>query len=337
MRRLAVWAQKCDGTRVYSPLAFLPARAIMNSHPWSGWIVIMNQKNMLKVFSGRANVALAEKIAQCLGDSLGKITLQNFPDGEFWARIDEDVRGRDVFVVQPTCPPVNDNIMELLVILDSLKRASAARITTVLPYYGYARQDRKDVGRVPITAKLVANVLTVAGATRVLALDLHAAQIQGFFNIPVDHLHAAPVINDYIRGLGIPPRDFVVLSPDEGSIKRALSYQKKLGGAIAIVDKRRSSATETKQANLIGSPLEGKVAVIFDDMISTAGSVVGAAQVARVNGAREVYACATHAVLCGPAVDRLRDAPLKQVVVTDTIPLPPEKQLPRIKVLDRKS
>jgi ribose-phosphate pyrophosphokinase len=293
----------------------------------------MNHNNMLKVFSGRANVPLAEKIAQCLGDSLGKITLQNFPDGEFWARIDEDVRGRDVFVVQPTCPPVNENIMELLVILDSLKRASAARITAVLPYYGYARQDRKDVGRVPITAKLVANLLTVAGANRVLALDLHAAQIQGFFDIPVDHLHAGPVINEYIRNLNIPPQDFVVLSPDEGSIKRSLVHQKKLGGAIAIVDKRRSSATETKQANLIGSSLQGKVAVIFDDMISTAGSVVGAANIAKYNGARQIYACATHAVLCGEAVNRLRDAPLTQIIVSDSIPLTPEKHLPRIKVL----
>src|SRR6059036_2007824 len=167
----------------------------------------MTNNNQLRVFSGRANVPLAEKIAQCLGDPLGKITLTNFPDGEFLARIDEDVRGRDVFVVQPTCPPVNENLMELLIILDSLRRASAARITVVLPYYGYARQDRKDVGRVPITAKMVANLLTTAGADRVLTLDLHAAQIQGFFDIPVDHLQAAPVINDYVRGLGIPPRD----------------------------------------------------------------------------------------------------------------------------------
>jgi ribose-phosphate pyrophosphokinase len=293
----------------------------------------MNNNNQLRVFSGRANVPLAEKIAQCLGDSLGKITLQNFPDGEFLARIDEDVRGRDVFVVQPTCPPVNENIMELLIILDSLKRASAARITAVLPYYGYARQDRKDVGRVPITAKLVANLLTMAGCNRVVTLDLHAAQIQGFFDIPVDHLHAGPVINDYVRSLNIPPGDFVVLSPDEGSIKRALRHQKKLGGAIAIVDKRRSSATETKQVNLIGSTLQGKVAVIFDDMISTAGSAVGAVHVAKINGAREIYACATHGVLCGEAINRLRDAPIKQIVITDTIPLTPEKQLPAIKVL----
>src|SRR5437763_8446715 len=287
----------------------------------------------LKVFSGRANVPLAEKIAQCLGDPLGKLALQSFPDGETWCRIDEDVRGRDVFVVQSTCPPVNENLMELLVILDSFKRASPARITLVLPYYGYARQDRKDQGRVPITAKLVANLLTSAGATRVLALDLHAAQIQGFFDIPVDHLHAGPVINDYIRSLNIPLRDFVVLSPDEGSIKRALLHQKKLGGAIAIVDKRRSSATETKQANLIGSPLENKIAVIFDDMISTAGSVVGAAREAVRNGAREVYACATHAILCGPAIERLADAPLKEVILTDSIPLPPEKQLPKLRIL----
>ncbi len=293
----------------------------------------MHHNNKLKVFSGRANIPLAEKIGQALGDPLGKVTLSNFPDGENWVRIDEDVRGRDVFIVQPTCPPVNDNLMELLVLIDSFKRASAERITAVLPYYGYARQDRKDVGRVPITAKLVANVLTKAGTDRVLALDLHAAQVQGFFDIPVDHLNAAPVLNEYIRSLSIPPRDFVVLSPDEGSIKRALSHQKKLGGAIAIVDKRRSSATDVKSMNLIGASLEGKTAVIFDDMISTAGSVTQAAHVARCNGAREVYACATHAVLCGPAIERLRDAPLKQIVVTDTIPLPPNKQLPNIKVL----
>jgi ribose-phosphate pyrophosphokinase len=295
--------------------------------------VFVGNNNKLKVFSGRANIPLAEKIAHCLGDSLGKVTLSNFPDGEISVRIDEDVRGRDVFIVQPTCPPVNENIMELLAMIDSFKRASAARITAVLPYYGYARQDRKDVGRVPITAKLVADLLTTAGANRVLALDLHAAQIQGFFNIPVDHLHAGPVINDFVRTLDIPIKDFVVLSPDEGSIKKALIYQKRLGGAIAIVDKRRASATETKQANLIGASLEGKVVAIFDDMISTAGSVVGAAHVAKVNGAREIYACATHGVLCGPAIERLRESPIKQLVITDSIPLPPNKQLPQIKVV----
>ncbi len=287
----------------------------------------------LKVFSGRANVPLAEKIARHLGDTLGKITLANFPDGEISVRIEEDVRGRDIYLLQPTCPPVNENLMELLVMLDSFKRASAARLTAVLPYYGYARQDRKDVGRVPITAKLVADLLTVAGADRVLALDLHAAQIQGFFDIPVDHLHGGPVINEYIRGLDIPPGDLVVLSPDEGSVKKALLYQKKLGGAIAIVDKRRSSATETRAANVIGAALEDKVVVIFDDMISTAGTVVNAAHVALRNGAREAYVCATHPVLCGKAIDNLRDAPIRQVVVTDSIPVPPAKQLPNLVVL----
>ncbi len=293
----------------------------------------MYENNRLKVFSGRANIALAEKIAHHLGDSLGRATLSNFPDGEVSVRIDEDVRGRDVFLVQPTCPPVNENLMELLIMIDSFKRASAARITAVLPYYGYARQDRKDVGRVPISAKLVADLLTTAGANRVLALDLHAAQIQGFFNIPVDHLHARPVIHEFIRSLSIPPGDLVVLSPDEGSIKKALMYQKKLGGALAVVDKRRSSATETKQANLIGSSLDGKVAIIFDDMISTAGTVVGAAHIAKRNGAREIYICATHGILCGPAIERLREAPIRQIAVTDSIPVPPNKQLPNLTIL----
>jgi ribose-phosphate pyrophosphokinase len=293
----------------------------------------MMHNNKLKVFSGRAHPPLAEKIARHLGDSLGKITLGNFPDGEISVRIEEDVRGRDIYLVQPTCPPVNENLMELLVMLDAFKRASAARLTAVLPYYGYARQDRKDVGRVPITAKLVADLLSVSGADRVLALDLHAAQIQGFFDIPVDHLHAGPVIDEYIRDLKIPPCDLVVLSPDDGSIKKALLHQKKVGGAFAIVDKRRSSATDTKQAHLIGSALEGKVAVIFDDMISTGGSVVGAARVARAKGAREVYACATHSVLCGPAIETLREAGLREIVVTDSIPVPPSKQLPNMRIL----
>jgi ribose-phosphate pyrophosphokinase len=287
----------------------------------------------LKVFSGRANIPLATEIAEAVGDSLGRISLSNFPDGEIKVQIEEDVRGRDVFLVQPTCPPVNENLMELLIMLDAFKRASAARITAVIPYYGYARQDRKDVGRVPITAKLVADLITTGGADRVLALDLHAAQIQGFFNIPVDHLYASPVINDYVRSLQIPPDQFVVLSPDEGNIKKASVYQKKLGGGIAIVDKRRASAVETQQANLIGSSLEGKSVVIFDDMVSTAGTVVGAARVARRAGAREVYICATHPVLCGPAIQRLREAPVKQIVVTNTIPVPPDKQLANLTIL----
>jgi ribose-phosphate pyrophosphokinase len=192
------------------------------------------KNNNIKVFSGRANLALAEKIAFHLNDTLGKITLTDFPDGENYVRIDEDVRGRDIFLVQPTCPPVNENLMELLVMLDCFKRASAARITAVIPYYGYARQDRKDVGRVPITAKMVADIITVAGANRVLALDLHAAQVQGFFNVPVDHLHASPVICDYVRSFNVPPDELVILSPDEGSIKKALMYQKNWVEALRL-------------------------------------------------------------------------------------------------------
>jgi ribose-phosphate pyrophosphokinase len=292
----------------------------------------MMNMHKLKVFSGRANRPLAEKIADCLGDTLGKLLLADFPDGEVRVAIEEDVRGRDIFVVQPTCPPVNDNLMELLIILDAFKRSSASRITAVIPYYGYARQDRKDQGRVPITAKLVADLLTKAGADRVLTLDLHAAQIQGFFDIPVDHLYAVPVIREALHRVAIPPDDFVILSPDAGNIKKALIYQKKLGGAFAIVDKRRLSDTVTAQANIIGASLKGKVAVIFDDMISTAGTLVGTAEAAKEHGAHKVLACATHGVLCGPAIDRLRNAPIEQVIITDTIPLPSEKRLPKIHV-----
>lgn len=288
----------------------------------------------LKVFSGRANLPLAEKIAQVLGDPLGKAELKNFPDGEFWVRIDEDIRGRDVFVVQSTCHPVNDSIMELLVMLDALKRASAARITVVLPYYGYARQDRKAEGRVPITAKLVADLITSAGAHRVLTLDLHAAQIQGFFDIPVDHLYASPVIMNALRKMNFEPRDLVVLSPDEGSVKRVLRYQKKLNVNMAIVDKRRISATQIESANLIGASMDGKIALIFDDMISTAGTVAAAARTARTVGkARAVYIFSTHGVLCGDAIKNLREAPVERVTITDTIPLPAEKQLAKIEVV----
>jgi ribose-phosphate pyrophosphokinase len=236
--------------------------------------------------------------------------------------------------VQSTCHPVNNNLMELLIMLDSFKRASAARITVVLPYYGYARQDRKAEGRVPITAKLVANLLTSAGAQRVISIDLHAAQIQGFFDIPVDHLYASPVILDYVRKLNVDPRDLVVLSPDEGSVKRALRYQKKLNVNMAIVDKRRISADHVENANLIGASLEGKVALIFDDMISTAGTVASAAKTAKsVGKAKAVYVFATHGVLCGNAMNNLREAPVERIVITDTIPLPPEKKLPNLDVL----
>src|SRR5262245_39358221 len=257
----------------------------------------MINNNVLKVFSGRANIPLAEKIAYHLGDSLGRITLGNFPDGEVSVRIEEDVRGRDVYLVQPTCPPVNENLMELLVMLDCFKRASAGRITAVLPYYGYARQDRKDMGRVPISAKLVADLLTTAGANRVLCLDLHAAQIQGFFNIPVDHLYASKEITAHVRSLNIPKDELVVLSTDEGNVKKSLKYQTALGGQIAVVDKRRMSPTETKAAHLIGAPVDGKTVVLFDDMISTGSSMINAVDLARRHGAKRVFACATHGLL----------------------------------------
>ena len=292
----------------------------------------MNHNN-LRVFSGRANRPLAESIALKLGDCLGNLRVESFPDTETSVRIEEDVRGRDVFIVQSCCPPVNENLMELLVILDAFKRASPYRVTVVLPYYGYARQDRKDQGRVPISAKLVANLLTAAGANRVLTMDLHAAQIQGFFDIPVDHLMSSPVFIQYIRQSGLSDEDVVFVSPDEGRVKMTLYYQKKLGGELSIVDKRRSSAFNTEQANLIGASLEGKVALMFDDMITTAGSICGAAEVCKKKGAKEIHVFATHGVLCGPAIRRLADAPIERICITDSIPLAEEKAIDKITVL----
>jgi ribose-phosphate pyrophosphokinase len=289
--------------------------------------------NDLKIFSGRSNPNLTKRICDYLGLPVGGISIGNFPDSEIICKVDEDIRGRDVFLVQPTCPPVNENLMELLIMIESCKRASAERITAVIPYYGYARQDRKDEGRVPITAKLVANIITRAGADRVLAMDLHAAQIQGFFDVPVDHLYAAPVLNEYFLELDIDPKDIVVVSPDEGSIKRALGHAERLGGDLAIVDKRRANAEHTRQENIIGAPVEGKVAIMFDDMISTAGSICGAAEVLAQRGARRIHVAATHGVLCGPAIERLKKSPIFEVVITDTIPLRKEQTLPKIKVL----
>lgn len=291
--------------------------------------------NKLKIFSGRANRPLAEQIARHLGVTLGNLNLGNFPDGETSVRIDEDVRGRDVFIVQPTCPPVNETLMELLIILDAFKRASPARITAVIPYYGYARQDRKDMGRVPISAKLVADLLTTAGANRVLCLDLHAAQIQGFFDIPVDHLYAVKEITAHVRSLGIPSEDLVVLSTDEGNVKKALLYQRRLGGQIAVVDKRRNSAEETKVAHLLGAPVNGKTVVVFDDMISTASSMVNAVRAARDHGSGRIFVCATHGLLAGRSVELLREAPIEQLALTDSIPLSRDKldRLPNVKVI----
>jgi ribose-phosphate pyrophosphokinase len=287
----------------------------------------------LSLISGRAHPELAQEIADYLGFPLGAVQISNFPDGEISVQLDHNIRGRDVFLVQPTGPPVNDNLMELLILIDACKRASAARITAVIPYFGYARQDRKDAGRVPITSKLVANLIVKAGVDRVLAMDLHAAQIQGFFDIPVDHLHAAPILDEYFLTLNLRAEDIVVVSPDEGSIKRSLRHVNRLGGTLAIVDKRRYSATETDQANLIGGPINGKTALIFDDMISTAGSIVGAVNVAKEHGARQIFIGTTHAVLCGPAAGRLREAPIEELVVTNSLPLKPEQTLPNMRVV----
>ena len=277
---------------------------------------------------------LANSICESMNIELAKSRLVTFPDGEFHCKI-EDVRGRDVFIVQPTSPPVNDNLMELLIMIDTCLRASAERITAVIPYYGYARQDRKDEGRVPITAKLVANMITRAGADRVLAMDLHAAQIQGFFDVPVDHLYAGSVLNEHFLSLDIPADDIVIVSPDEGSIKRAVGHAKRIGGQLAILDKRRISADVTIQENIIGGPVEGKIALMFDDMISTAGSICGAAELVKKNGAKEIHVAASHGVFAGKAIQRLKDAPIDSIVVTDSIPVAEEKakQLPNLKVL----
>lgn len=287
--------------------------------------------NDLKVFSGRANPALAQQICHYLGIAQGILSVGNFPDGETQVKIEEDVRGQDVFIIQPTCPPVNDNLMELLILIESFKRASANRITAVIPYFGYARQDRKDEGRVPITAKLVANLLTQAGANRILTMDLHAAQIQGFFDIPVDHLTAAPILDNFIKQLGYSEDKIVVVSPDEGSIKRAAAHVKVIGGSLAIIDKRRAG-TKVEQANFIGGPVEGKAAVIFDDMISTGGSICGAAHLVKKQGAEKVFIGATHGVLCGNALENVRNAPVDHILLTDTIPQNAEL-FPNLKVL----
>src|SRR5262245_46877176 len=287
----------------------------------------------LTLISGRAHPQLAAGIAEYLGVPIAAVEVTDFPDGETSVRLEQNIRGRDVFLIQPTGPATNQNLMELLILIDTCMRASASRITAVMPYFGYARQDRTDAGRVPITSKLVANLTTGAGANRVLTIDLHAAQIQGFFDLPVDHLFAAPILDDYFRSLEIPRDDLVIVSPDEGSIKRALQHQEHLGGSLVIVDKRRSSATETRQANLIGGPITGKTALIFDDMISTGGSIVGAVNVARQHGAKKVYVGAAHGLFCGPAVERLSQAAIDEIVVTDSLPQTASRKLENLRVV----
>jgi len=288
--------------------------------------------NDICVFSGRSNPLLAQQIVNYLGISLGRTQLETFPDGEISLKLFEDVRGRDVFVVQSTCAPGADNLMELLIFIDCLKRASAGRITIVVPYFGYARQDRKDEGRVPITAKLVANMLTGAGAQRLLTLDLHAAQIQGFFDVPVDNLSARPVMTAFFESLEVGP--LTVVSPDIGNAKQARVYAERLGGELAIVDKRRLSGSEAVSYNIIGD-VKDRTVLMVDDMIATAGTVVQAAKIVRDRGAKRVVITATHGVLCGPAIELLNEAPIDHLAVTDTIPLSNEarKQLPNISVL----
>jgi ribose-phosphate pyrophosphokinase len=284
----------------------------------------------LKLFSGNANRLLAEEIAQYLDVPVSDAEVSRFSDGEVFVRVNENVRGADVFVVQPTCPPVNDNLMELLIMIDALKRASAHRITTVLPYYGYARQDRKVQPRVPITAKLVADLLAAAGVDRVLALDLHAGQIQGFFNIPVDHLFAAPVIIDYLGKKDL--RDPVIVSPDAGGVERARAIAKRLNAGLAIIDKRREGPNAAVAMHLIGD-VDGRDAVVIDDMIDTAGTLVQAVTAVEREGARRILACGVHAVLSGPAVDRIKASSIEETVVTNSIPLDDEKRGARITVL----
>ncbi|MDH5668297.1 MAG: ribose-phosphate pyrophosphokinase [Nitrospira sp.] len=276
----------------------------------------MNQE--LKIFSGNANLSLAQEICGYLEQGLGEATVSLFSDGEIRVKIDENVRGADVFVVQSCCQPVNDSLMELLIIVDALKRSSANRITAVIPYFGYARQDRKDQPRVPITAKLVADLITTAGADRVLTMDLHAGQIQGFFNVPVDHLYAMPVLLDYITKQQID--DLVLVSPDAGGVERTRAFAKRIQANLAIIDKRREGPNQAQVMNIIGD-VKGKSVLLLDDMIDTAGTIVQGAQACADQGAREVWTACTHAVLSGPALQRLQDSCITQVVSTNTIPL----------------
>ncbi len=285
----------------------------------------------LKIFTGNANPALAQEIVEALGMEISVCQVKQFADGEIYLQIKENVRGADVFIIQPTCTPVDRNLMELLLMMDAMKRASAERITAVLPYYGYARQDRKDKPRVPISARLVAALLETAGADRILALDLHAAQIQGFFDIPVDHLFATPVLIDYFRTINIP--DMTVVSPDAGGVERARAFAKRLNSPLAIIDKRREEANVAEVMNVVGE-VEGRNCLLVDDLIDTAGTLVKGAEALLQQGATSVSACATHAVLSGEAIARIEESQLKEVVVTNSIPLSEEaRKSSRVKSL----
>jgi ribose-phosphate pyrophosphokinase len=291
---------------------------------------IRHNYKKLKIFTGNANPQLAHDIARYLGTTVGRSEVRRFRDGEINIRIGETVRGADVFVIQPTSAPTDTHLVELLIMIDAFKRASAKEIAAVIPYYGYARQDRKTQPRDPISAKLVANLLTAAGADRVLTMDLHAGQIQGFFDIPVDNLRAMPILANYFQEKQL--EDIVVVSPDVGGVSRAREFANRLNCGLAIVDKRRPEPNKAEAVNVIGD-IEGKTAIIVDDIIDTAGSMVEAVRVLIDRGAKEVYACCSHPVLSPPATERLAASPVKEVVVTNSIPVPPEKQLDKIKVL----
>jgi ribose-phosphate pyrophosphokinase len=296
-------------------------RVIINPKEDLGW---------LRIFTGNSNTELVQKICDQLGTPLGKSMVSTFSDGEIHVEIDESVRGMDVFVIQSISFPVNDNLMELLILIDALKRASAERITAVLPYYGYGRQDRKVLPRAPISAKLVADLITTAGASRILTVDLHAGQIQGFFNIPVDHLFAAPVLLEHLRKL---KNDVVIVSPDAGGVERARAYAKRLDASLAIIDKRREAPNVSQVMNIVGD-VRGMTAVLVDDMVDTGGTLVRAAYALVENGAKGVYACCTHPVLSGKAVKIISESPIQEVIVTDTIPLREEaKTNPRFKIV----
>ncbi len=284
----------------------------------------------IKIFTGNANKELAEKICKELNITLGLSEVGTFSDGEISVNIGETVRGVDVFVIQPTCPPTNDNIMELLIMIDALKRASAGRINAVIPYYGYARQDRKAKSRDPITSKLVADIITASGADRVVSMDLHAAQLQGYFDIPVDHLLGGAILADYFKDFA--HKDTVIVSPDVGGVQRARNFASILDLPIAIIEKRRQKANESEVMNVIGD-IEGKHAIMVDDIIDTAGSMTKAAQALKDFGAKSVYACCTHAVLSGPAIERIQNSVIEKLVVTDTIPLTEEKRIDKIDVV----
>ncbi|XP_020241775.1 ribose-phosphate pyrophosphokinase 1-like [Asparagus officinalis] len=343
-RRLLSPAPKSLSCKLIEPLGFsngaVPRIPIVNDQTLPGFLTGTSQGELrerqdtrLRIFSGTANHSLAKEIASYMGLELGKIKIKRFADGEIYVQLQESVRGCDVFLVQPTCPPANENLMELLVMIDACRRASAKNITAVIPYFGYARADRKTQGRESIAAKLVANLITEAGANRVLACDLHSGQSMGYFDIPVDQVYGQPVILDYLASKTICSNDLVVVSPDVGGVARARAFAKKLSDApLAIVDKRRQGHNIAEVMNLIGD-VRGKVAVMVDDMIDTAGTIAKGAALLHQEGAREVYACSTHAVFSPPAIERLSSGLFQEVIITNTIPIPEKMSFPQLTVL----